>query len=89
MPASASASNRGDGVFHLSYVFCRAWQLYSTEPVCEIGAAAVGGGADPIELMEEAGDRVGRRTRAKSGVVVPVSPVGEPRAERGPEVTAI
>ena len=73
-------------MLHLSYVFCRAWQFYSTEPVGGIGAAAIGSGADPIELMREPGGAPGRRMLARTcDGVPPVRRPGEHGAGRDTE----
>jgi hypothetical protein len=44
---------------HVSYMFCPAWQNWQPAPISPVSAAAIGGGPDPLEWMQEAGMKLG------------------------------
>jgi hypothetical protein len=44
---------------HVSYMFCSAWQHWQRAPISPVSAAAIGGGPDPLEWMQEAGMKLG------------------------------
>jgi hypothetical protein len=44
---------------HVSYMFCSAWQHLQPAPISPVSAAAIGGGPDPLEWMQEAGMKLG------------------------------
>jgi hypothetical protein len=44
---------------HVSYMVCSAWQHWQRAPISPASAAAIGGGPDPLEWMQEAGMKLG------------------------------
>jgi hypothetical protein len=64
---------------HVSYMVCSAWQHWQHAPISPASAAAIGGGPDPLEWMQEAGMKLGvEAPRAKpSSAVSPDREVGK------------
>jgi hypothetical protein len=56
---------------HVSYMFCSVWQHWQPAPISPVSAAAIGGGPDPLEWMQEAGMKLGVEAPRLSSAVSP------------------